>query len=128
MSLQWVRLDVGFPRNHKILVLLGMRDGYRSAVVFVAGLCYSGEQGTDGFIPREALPLLHARPPDAARLEQVGLWHRDPGGWVIHDWKDRQLSSVEHEQRSNRARAAAAARWHKEVLCGCPEQCATHSG
>lgn len=115
MALPWVRLDTGFPRNHKLLALLGTRDGHRTALVYVCSLAYSGEQGTDGFIPREALALIHGRPVDAIRLVDVHLWLPEPGGWVIHDWMDYQPSTEEHHMRSKRARAAAAARWSKHA-------------
>lgn len=110
-GMPWVRLDTGFPRNHKVLVLLGMKDGHRSALVYLCGLSYCGEHGTNGFIPREALPFLHARKSDADKLVTVGLWIADPGGWVVNDWAEYQPSTEEQERRSNRARAAAAARW-----------------
>lgn len=112
MGLPWVRLDTTFPRNHKVLSLIGGREGHRAALVYVCGLAYAGEQGTDGFIPREVLPLLHARPIDARRLVDVRLWIADPGGWVVNDWREYQPSTDETKERSNRARSAAMARWH----------------
>lgn len=106
-----MRLDTAFPRNHKILVLLGMKDGHRSALAYICGLTYCGEHGTDGFIPREALPFLHARKADADRLVKVCLWREEPGGWSVESWAEYQPSSEEAQRRSNKARAAAAARW-----------------
>jgi hypothetical protein len=112
-SLRWVRLDSGIARNHKVLALLDLKDGHRAINAYVFGLGYCGEQGTDGFIPRNALPFIHARPVDAARLVEVRLWHVDPGGWLVNDWREYQPSSEESEKRSMKARAAAAARWSK---------------
>jgi hypothetical protein len=112
-GLQWVRLDVALARNHKILALLELRDGARPICAYVFGLGYCGEQGTDGFIPRNALPFIHARPIDANKLAEVGLWHVEPGGWTVNDWRDYQPSSEESEKRSMKAKAAAAARWGK---------------
>lgn len=112
MGLNWVRLDTGFPRNHKTLALLGRRDGHRAALAYLCSLAYAGEQGTDGFIPREALPQIHARPIDARALVEVRLWVAEPGGWLINDWAEYQPSTFETEQRSKRARAAALSRWH----------------
>ena len=113
-GLAWVRLDSGIARNHKMLALLDMKDGYRHVTVYVFGLGYCGEQGTDGFIPRNALPFIHARPVDAVKLVEVGLWHLDPGGWLVNDWREYQPSNEETERRSTKARTAAAARWAKE--------------
>jgi len=113
MALPWVRLDAGLPRNHKILALLGQKDGHRAAFTYICGLAYAGEQGTDGFIPREALALCHGRQTDAAKLIAVRLWHLDPGGWLINDWNEFQPSTNEMQERSKRARSAAMARWSK---------------
>ncbi len=110
-GLNWVRLDVGLARNHKILSLLDDKDGHRAVCVYTFGLGYCGEQGTDGFIPKAALPFLHARVTDASKLVAVGLWHPESGGWLVNDWKEYQPSSEESERRSDRARKAAAARW-----------------
>lgn len=118
MGLAWVRLDTAFPRNHKLLALLGGREGHRAAVVYVCGLAYAGEQGTDGFIPREALGLLHGRLLDARRLVDAGLWHAEAGGWLINDWREYQPSTEETELRSKKARAAALARWHDKKVGG----------
>jgi len=109
--MQWVRLDTAFPRNHKVLALMEMKDGHRAIVAYICGLSYCGEQDSDGFIPRNALPFLHARAADAKKLVDVRLWLADPGGWVVNGWSDFQPSSEENRQRSIRARAAAAARW-----------------
>lgn len=112
MGLTWVRLDTAFPRNHKLLALLGGREGHRAALAYLCGLAYAGEQGTDGFIPREALPLVHGRPAEAKRLVEVRLWVAEPGGWLINDWTEYQPSTAETDLRSKKARAAALARWH----------------
>lgn len=112
MSLPWIRLDVGLSRNHKILVLT-TRKQFQAVTAYVFGLLYVGEQGTDGFIPREALPGLSCTTKVAAELVEAGLWKADPGGWMVNGWADKQLTSDEAQQRSNRARAAAMARWSK---------------
>lgn len=109
--MQWVRLDTAFPRNHKVLALLALKDGHRAVVTYVCGLAYAGEQGTDGFIPREALPLLHGRLSEAKQLVGVRLWLAQTGGWTINGWDEFQPSTEEMKQRSIRARSAAQARW-----------------
>lgn len=110
-GLAWVRLDTAFPRNHKVLALLDGKDGHRAAFVYLCGLAYCGEQGTDGFLPRPALPLLHGKPTDATRLVEVGLWELHNGGWQINDWADYQQSNDETRTRRARAKAAAEVRW-----------------
>lgn len=112
-TLAWVRLDTAMPRNQKVLALLAMKDGHRSAFVWMCGLAYAGEQGTDGFIPVTALPFIHGRQIDATRLVEVGLWVPAPGGWNSHDWADYQQTNAETEKRTARAKAMAEARWGK---------------
>ena len=112
MPLPWVRLDTSFPRNPKLLALLGDKDGHRAGLVYICSLAYAGEQGTDGFIPAEALPHLHGRAVDAARLASVRLWIVQPGGWLINGWADFQESSADAQTRRKRAQALAAARWN----------------
>lgn len=116
MALPWVRLDTAMPRNHKILSLLEQKDGYRAAFAWACCLAYSGEQGTGGFIPRNALPFVHARPTEINKLVEARLLipTDSGGGWDIHDWAEFQPTTEEHERRSKRARDAAATRWAKQ--------------
>ena len=111
MPLPWVRLDTSFPRNPKLLAMLAEKDGHRAALVYICSLSYAGEQGTDGFITREALPHLHGRTADAARLTAHRFWIEQPGGWLINGWAEFQESSEETQARRKRAQAAAQARW-----------------
>jgi hypothetical protein len=112
MGLPWVRLDTTFPRNPKLLALLAEKDGYRAALAYICMLAYSGEQGTDGWIPREALPFVHARNADVTRLVTAKMLYPQAGGWLIHGWNEFQESSDETKQRRIRAQSAAAARWN----------------
>lgn len=109
-GVRWVRLEAGFPTNPKMLTLF-TANRHRAVAVYMCGLAYSGSQGTDGWIPRAALPFLHARPTDAHHLETAGLWEPHDGGWVIHDWHDYQPTNDTIAARTHRARAAAQARW-----------------
>lgn len=109
-NLRWVRLDSAFPYNHKVITLVQQRR-HRAIVVYCCGLAYAGAQGTDGWIPVAALPLLHAKRIDADHLVEANLWVPRPGGWDIHDWCEYQPSSEETAARSERARAAALTRW-----------------
>src|SRR6202044_1624276 len=112
------RLDTTFPRNPKLLALLREKDGHRAALVYLCSLAYSGEQGSDGWIPLEALPFLHGRLADSKLLVRHGFWvisagcnagsnakvteqngYPQGGGWLIHDWEAFQESSDEHKKR-----------------------------
>jgi hypothetical protein len=122
MPLPWIRKDTAFPRNPKILALIAA-SAWRAVVVYDFGLCYAGEQGTDGFIPKLALPQIHGRPRDAQQLVEHRLWHEQNGaGWVINDWAEFQQSNSETRERGAKARAASlkanCVRWHGPH-CGC---------
>ena len=112
MGLPWIRLENNLAQNPKILHLIEDKQ-YQAAFAYVCSLGYVGSAGTDGFIPRAALPFVHARPRDAQTLVDVGLWHECAGGWDINGWSDFQPTSEENAQRKERAKKAAAHRWSK---------------
>lgn len=117
MGLPWVRLETSLPTNPKTLALV--EDGaFRAFSAYICGLSYCGAQGTAGFIPRAALPFLHARKSDAAKLVEVGLWVECAGGWDVNGWNDFQPTSEEIQARSERAKKAAAIRWSKNTAKG----------
>ena len=112
MALPWVRLETAFPTNPKTLALVEDR-AWQAIAAYICGLSYCGQQGTAGFIPKSALPYLHARPADARKLVEVGMWIACPGGWEVNGWLDFQPTSDEIQRRKERAKKAAAARWSK---------------
>lgn len=117
MGLPWVRLETALPTNPKVLALV--EDGaFRAFTAYICGLSYCGAQGTSGFIPRSALPFIHARRTDAVKLVEVGLWVECAGGWDVNGWNDFQPTSEEIERRSVKAKKAAAARWSKQEAQG----------
>lgn len=122
MPLPWVRLDSSFPTHDKVLALLDERDGRGAGFVYVCSLAYAGLHGTDGLIPYNALPFIHARKADVERLVQVGLWDTDPDGWRIPNYLARQQSQAANERVRRTRRVASAkgncVRWHGQE-CGC---------
>lgn len=121
MPLPWVRLDTQFPTNPKVLALVEDRK-WRALCAFTCSLSYSGAHGTDGFIPRTALPFIHASSREAADLVTVGLWHSDKKGWLINDWADYQQTQSETQDIQSAKRSGAkkgnCIRWHG-AGCGC---------
>lgn len=113
MALPWVRLETGWYVNPKFLHLIADRK-HKAITVYFAGLAWSGGQGQAGYIPRSALPMIHASVKDANDLAGVRLWVPDEGGWMINDWAEYQPTNEEHERRSQRARAAALVRWDNQ--------------
>lgn len=117
MSLPWVRLDTAIASNHKVLQLIGDKN-HRAVTAYIFGLAYCGQQGTDGYIPKAALPFLHATSKDARALVDAALWHEESGGWQVNDWREYQPSTVETDRRGQRARWLNCRRWHgPECMC-----------
>ena len=100
--------------NPKILALItNHKEGRAAAFVWVCSICYCGEQGTNGFIPRVALGKINGRAVDVRLLLQAELWIEEKGsGWWVHDWGKFQVADAEGEARAQRAHKAAMARWH----------------
>jgi hypothetical protein len=111
-GLKWIRLETTMFENPKLLYLQEDKQ-YRTIVVYLQGMCYSGRHGLAGFIPKAALRVLGATTADATRLVTEGLWNPAPGGWAINGWDEYQLSNDEALARSEKAKRAAAARWEK---------------
>lgn len=94
----WVRIESGFLRHRKIIDL-----PINAKMLFLAGLCYSAENGTDGFVSHSALRIISAEtrvaPRYAADLHRAGLWHKQADGWDIHDYLVYQPSAEQERQR-----------------------------
>jgi hypothetical protein len=114
LALPWIRLDTNMPDHPKILGLLTEKDGRALAFVWLCAMAYAGKHETAGFVPREAISRVNAKPADMAALVRHGLLTECAGGWDIHGWDDYQISGPSAEQRRERARTAAAARWSKQ--------------
>lgn len=91
----WVKIDDRY-RTHVKMV----EAGAEGVALDVAGLCWSTENATDGFISDAALPALYpVRSPKkvAQRLVDVGRWTRDDErrGYWIHDFLDYNPSAAD---------------------------------
>lgn len=113
MALPWVRLDAQWASNPKFL-MLAQDKKWRAITVYMAGLGYSGAHGTAGFLPLLCLPMLHGTRREASDLVEVGLWNPAQGGWDINGWAEFQPEFDEAVKRREKAKKAAAARWHKD--------------
>lgn len=124
--MSWVKLCENAALNPKILAV-----GGEAAWLWVAGLCYANRHGTDGAIPRQALPALYPRDEKghaakcrklAAALVSARLWEETNGGWTIHDYEEFQSTSMreraedrrrgwrerQEQSRANRNRSSAS--------------------
>lgn len=124
VGLPWIRVDSTLPANPKVLQLLAARQ-HKAINVYVFGLTWTGHQGTDGYIPEYALPMIHATRKDAQLLVEVGLWHEAPHGWTVNGWGDYQ-PSPEARARTLRglekARCTKAMKGGERCYCGQHEQ------
>jgi hypothetical protein len=121
MAMPWVRLDTGLPDHPKILALIEAKK-QRAALVYVFGLAYSGRHETDGFVPKMALPFIHASTADANALVELRLWHHTEGGYQINDWDEYQPTSEasRHRQESlKRASRKGGCIKNHGPACGC---------
>lgn len=124
MSLPWVRLDSHIASHDKVLSLLSDPSGKRwqAAFSYVCALGWSGDHGTDGAIPKTALPFVHGTPATARLLVTYRLWTESLTGWDIVNYEKRQeLSIVREGKRAAQAAGARKAncqRWHGPE-CGC---------
>lgn len=109
-GLQWIRLDTTFFDNGKIASLVD-ESRHRTVVAHLSGMCHVGKIGTDGFLPENALRRFAATKRDANECVAAGLWIPSPGGYEINGWADFQVANLEAKARSEKARAAAQARW-----------------
>jgi hypothetical protein len=111
--MSWARLDDRYPRHPKV-----QAAGPMGMCLDVAGICYSADHASDGFVPEVALPTLLAfatrrqHEQAAAKLVAVGRWQRDDerGGWWIHDFLEyNPTAASRNEQRE--AATARTQRW-----------------
>lgn len=107
---KWVRLARDLYRNRKIMALAHNRQKGAIAT-YCLSLAWCGDNGTDGWLPAYALPVIFGTAAEAAALCCVGLWVEAEGGWEVHDWPLWQESNEHTRAKSERARDAANTRW-----------------
>jgi hypothetical protein len=124
----WVRLDDGFFRHPKARA--ASKDG---RALFVASLCWSAANLTDGHIRDESVTQIladaEAKKNAVDRLAAAGLWH--PGldeGWDIHDYLEFNKSRADVMKERDRWRRSKAklSPGNGHAVCGNPrESCGT---
>lgn len=90
----WAKLDDQYFRHPK-----SRAAGKDGRALDLAAICYSSSALTDGFISKDALPLIAAeagvRPTVARKLVEVGRWDDAIGGYQIHNYETRQRTRAE---------------------------------
>lgn len=118
MALPWVRLDTNIATHDKILDLLGDSSTRRwqAASSYVFSIAWSGGHGTDGRIPKAALPFVHGNESTAKLLCKYRLWEARTADWLIVNYAERQeldvVTASKVEARRIAAEKANCTRWH----------------
>jgi hypothetical protein len=120
MALPWVRLDANVGSHDKVLGLISDPSPKRWQALssYFIALAWSGGQGTDGLVPKAALPFVHATPATARLLVAHRLW-REEGvtGWRIVNYGERQLlteyAEAIREKRRHGGEKGNCVRWHR---------------
>ncbi|WP_460850764.1 hypothetical protein [Nocardioides montaniterrae] len=124
MALPWVRLDSNIGSHDKILDLLAdpSPKRWQAAFSYTVSLGYSGGHGTDGRIPKAALPFVHGTPATAALLCKYRLWQARTADWLIVNYAERQeLTSTSEAKREAQSRGGRKSRCiaNHGSECGC---------
>lgn len=119
MGLPWVRFDTNTPAHDKILALLSDPSPKRWQAVasWHFSVEWSGGAGTDGVVPRAALPWIHGTDTTARLLVKHKLWTEESvTGWRIRNFEKYQLLNEYAEALQETRRYASAKanckRWH----------------
>lgn len=124
MTLPWVRLDTNIASHDKILALLSdpSPKRWQAAFSYCSALAYSGGHGTDGRIPKAALPFVHGTSLTAQLLVKYGLWHARTADWLIVNYAERQeLTSTTVAKREAQSLGGKKSRCQTNhgYECGC---------
>lgn len=124
MSLPWVRLDTNISTHDKILELVGDPSARRWQAVasYMFSIAWSGGHGTDGRIPRAALPMVHGNDTTAKLLCKYRLWEARTADWLIVNYAARQeldvITEAKRAAQSLGGRKARCRQYHGPD-CGC---------
>lgn len=121
MPLPWVRLDANIGSHDKILALLADPSSkkWQAYASYVTALAWSGGQGTDGSIPKIALPFVHGTTTTARLLVVYRLWEETLTGWRIVNFEARQemeaVTAGKREAQRVGAHKGNCRRWHGDT-------------
>ena len=101
MSLPWVRLDSNIASHDKVLALLADPSPrkWQAFASFMCSLGYCNGHGTNGRVPKTALPFIHGTPQTATLLVKYGLWTEQGDSYFMPKFVARQVSSETAEAK-----------------------------
>lgn len=129
MALPWVRLDSNIAAHDKILDLLNDPSPrkWQAVASYMFSIGWSGGQGTDGRIPRAALPMVHGTETTARLLCKYRLWEARTADWLIVNYAERQqldaITAGKAEARRVAAEKANCTRWHGPLCWSAKHGC-----
>lgn len=107
----WFKVDDTFAHHAKV-----MAAGNAAVGLWCRSGAWSMQQLTDGFVPNHVARQLGTRA-EAKRLCDCGLWVEKDGGYLFHEWEQRQPSRAQVHadreaaaERQRKAREAAKAK------------------
>jgi len=127
MALPWVRLDANIGSHDKVLSLLAdpSNQKWRAYASYMTSIAWSGGHGTDGRIPRAALPFVDGNDQTARLLVKYRLWTEGTAAWHIVNYEQRQeVSDVSEEKRKAQSLGGKKSRCRSlhGPDCGCWRQ------
>lgn len=107
----WFKVDDSLATHSKVALA-----GNAAMGLWVRAGAWASQQLTDGFIPRQVVPML-GNTSQAKKLVAAGLWAQEDGGYRFHDWQNYQPSAAEvaadrrekHEAKVRAGRAGGLA-------------------
>jgi hypothetical protein len=114
----YVYLDDHAPAHPKII-----RAGAEAAWLWACSLAFCNAHHTDGFVPADMVCTLY--PPLAAKVSRlsaklvsVGLWHRESGGFRVHDYAEYQYGASKARKKAKTAARVARFRQRESERLG----------
>lgn len=95
----WFKVDDSLSSHPK-----ARAAGLPAMGLWVVAGSWASQHLTDGFVPEWFVKSWRTGPVLAGKLVDSGLWNVTSGGWVFHQWQERQPSKVKVESERESAR------------------------
>jgi hypothetical protein len=118
MALPWARLDVNIGSHDKVLQLISdpSPKRWQALASYVVSIGWCVGHGTDGRIPKAALPFVHGTETTARLLVKHDLWLEQTAAWAVKNFAEYQITdanaaAVRDVQKVGGSKGACR-RWH----------------
>lgn len=101
----WFKVDDGLHASRKLLSI-PKRHRFAAVGLWTVAGSWCADQLTDGSVPDYMLEVWGAPPSAPQSLVDAGLWSRESGGYLFHNWHEYQPSKqdVDAERAASRER------------------------